>query len=134
MIPNLMLVDDERIDQRLYRRVIERTGLVDKLHQFMDAESALDFLDRGERPEIDAILLDINMPRMSGFDFLDVALERYGGQFTKVAVIMLTTSASKDDVVRALSFGVVKEYINKPLVRQHLEAIDALVNGVPDPV
>ena len=127
MIENLMLIDDESVDQKLYRRVVESSGLVNTLHQFMDAESALAFLAEDGRPQIDAILLDINMPRMSGFDFLEAATAEFGDNFTKVAVIMLTTSARPEDEARARQFPVVKDYINKPLAREHLEKIAELL-------
>ena len=73
------------------------------------------------RPPIDAILLDINMPSIKGFQFLDAATEEFGDDFGKIAVIMLTTSILAEDKRRASQHAIVKDYINKPLEHEHLE-------------
>lgn len=129
MIENLMLIDDNAIDQKLYKQIIERSGRVVHLHQFTMAEEALAFLASDERPQIDAILLDIRMPRMDGFEFLDAAVAQHGENFAKVAVIMLTTSMSDADQSKARDYQVVKHYINKPLTTEHLVDIDKMLEG-----
>ena len=92
------------------------------------ADEALVFLRSPTRPKIDAILLDIRMPRMDGFEFLEAATAEFGDQFTDIVVIMLTTSVSEADKKRAQSYSVVKEYINKPLIVEHIERINELIN------
>ena len=67
------------------------------------------------------------MPRMNGFEFLDAATAEFGNDFTRVAVIMLTTSISDADRQQAGRYDVVKDYINKPLAMEHLRNIDALL-------
>jgi CheY-like chemotaxis protein len=129
MIPNLMLIDDNEDDQMFYRRIIKKSGLVEAFHPFVMATDALDFLKQEGRPEIDAILLDINMPGMNGFQFLDAATAAFGDNFTKVAVIMLTTSMLEEDRNRARQYAIVKDYINKPLELGHLERIDRILRG-----
>lgn len=127
MIENLMIVDDNEIDQKLYARLAARSGLVGRLHSFTMAPDAIDFLAQPDRPVIDIILLDINMPRMNGFEFLDAATQRFGHDFVRAAVIMLTTSMSDSDRKRAEAYDVVRDYIQKPLVMSHLEEIDAML-------
>lgn len=129
MIDTLMIVDDNALDQKLYARIIARSGLVGQVHSFVMAEDALTFLAAATCPVIDAVLLDINMPRMNGFEFLDAATMRFGSGFARAAVIMLTTSMSEHDQQRAAGYEVVRDYINKPLRPEHLERIDALLQG-----
>jgi CheY-like chemotaxis protein len=124
-----MLIDDSSIDQMLYARVIERSGLINKTLTYSYAEDALRQLRSDDEEQIDAIFLDINMPRMNGFDFLDTACTEFGGQFTKIVVIMLTTSLNPDDVQRAKDYNVVKEYINKPLTAEHIQRVVAIVDA-----
>ncbi|MEM0942529.1 MAG: response regulator [Pseudomonadota bacterium] len=128
-IPHLMLIDDERLDRMLYGRVIERSGLVGETHSFALAEDALDFLRRPDRPQIDAILLDINMPRMTGFDFLDTAVAEFGSSFARVVVVMLTTSMAPQDRERAGRYQAVKDFLNKPLTIEQLRHISGLLES-----
>ena len=123
----VMLVDDEEIDQMLYRRVIGRSGLVEKVYGFRYAEQALEFLrDPGNEP-IDVIFLDINMPCMNGFEFLQRAQVELNQDFAKAVVVMLTTSLDPQDYQRAQSFDVIKYYVIKPLTVEHIGHVVALV-------
>lgn len=127
MIPSLMIIDDNAVDQKLYSRLVKKSGLVETLHCFLMAPDAIAFLAEPDRPAIDIILLDINMPRMNGFEFLDEAVSRFGPGFVRAAVIMLTTSISDQDRKRASSYDVVRDYIQKPLEMGHLEGIDSML-------
>lgn len=129
MIDTLMIVDDNALDQKLYARIISRSGLVGRMTSFVMAQDALDYLAAPDCPPIDVILLDINMPRMNGFEFLDAATARFGEGFARAAVIMLTTSLSDHDQQRARGYAVVRDYINKPLRQEHLERIDRLLHS-----
>lgn len=131
MIPHLILVDDNEDDQMFYRRIIEKSGLVKRFDQFYMAEDALTFIRQAESPKIDAILLDINMPGMTGFQFLDKATAEFGESFAKIAVIMLTTSMLEEDKRRANAYTIVKDYISKPLELEHLKTIDQMLNNKP---
>lgn len=122
-----LLIDDSVIDQRLYRRVLERSGLIDRVEVFSYADQALEWLAENPDEGIDVIFLDINMPRMSGFEFLAAADEKLGTGFAKVVVAMLTTSLNPADVDRAKAFSVVKDYINKPLTGGDVERVAAFL-------
>ena len=122
-----LLIDDEQVDQILYKMVIDESGLVQSLMSFRYAQEALDYLQKPDRPEIDVIFLDINMPRMTGFEFLEAATVALGDSFAKIVVVMLTTSMNPDDEERARKFPVVKEYIHKPLQKEHLDRVVQLL-------
>ncbi|MBP0481923.1 response regulator [Sagittula salina] len=124
MIQHLMTIDDEPIDQKLYKRLITRSGLVGTLHQCLSAEDALDTLAQPECPALDVILLDINMPGMNGFEFLEAATEAHGDAFVRYAVVMLSTSTRAEDEARARSFRVVRDFLHKPLTLKNLQEID----------
>ncbi|QHQ37126.1 response regulator [Algicella marina] len=122
-INRLMLIDDNAIDQKMYQRIIARSGRVEEVVTCLSAMEALDYLDDPQHPKIDVILLDINMPRVNGFQFLEEATVRFGTAFTRLVVVMLTTSLDPRDAERARSYSVVRDFLNKPLSTEHLDQI-----------
>lgn len=129
-IPRLAIIDDAEFDQMLYQRVIKRTGLVGETLCFFSAEEALHYFDNAEAQPVDVVLLDINMPGMSGFDFLEHAGSGSLPELADIVVVMLTTSLDPSDVERARKFNLVKDYINKPLEEAHLKRISELLVAV----
>ena len=115
------LIDDSEIDLRHYARVIDRSGLVEEVTTFTFADEALAHLKANPGLEVDLIFLDINIPRMNGFEFLEAATAELGAGFAKVVVAMLTTSLNPRDREEAARFDVVKDFINKPLTVEHVE-------------
>lgn len=129
IIETVMLIDDERADQIMYRRILERSGVVRNHISFQYASEALEYLKRQDRAEIDLIFLDINMPGMSGFEFLEAATAEFGPGFAKAVVVMLTTSLNPRDRERAAQFDVVRDFVNKPLTVEYIETLAELVAG-----
>ncbi len=128
-LKNVMLIDDGEADQMLYKRTMMRSGQVGRVLQFEYADEALEYLKKEGREEIDVIFLDINMPRMDGFEFLEEACADFGDSFTRAVIIMLTTSLNPKDRERAAQFDVVKDFIDKPLTVEHIDNIVQLVKG-----
>lgn len=128
-IKKALLIDDTDIDQKLYRRILERSEIVDDVTSFSYADEALDFLRAHRSTEIDAIFLDINMPRMNGFEFLEAAVADLGENFAHVVIVMLTTSLNPADRKRAEEFSVVRDFINKPLTLDHIKHVAELVRA-----
>lgn len=128
-IRTLMSIDDCDVDQMLYKRIIKRAGIVEKVITFQLAEDALAYLKSDGCEEIDVILLDINMPRMNGFEFLEQATKELDDDVLKCVVVMLTTSLNPQDEKRARDFDVVKAYLNKPLAKEDLESVAQLVHS-----
>ena len=121
------LVDDEKIDRMIYQRVIDRSGVVRRTVSFSHALEALEFLREEGRPEVDVLFLDINMPKMNGFEFLETATKEFGEDFAKMVIVMLTTSINPKDHARAKSFSVVRKFLYKPLTSEDVLDVARLV-------
>ena len=132
-IPTIMLIDDEAFDQKMYQRVIMRSGLVGKTLSFLYADEALAFLKQPGREPVDVILLDINKPRMNGFEFLSAATTHFGDSLARIVVVMLTTSLEPADQEKARGFSVVRAFITKPLTTRHLDDIAELLETAAHP-
>lgn len=119
---HLMIIDDDPVDQYLYKRIIDRSGVFTSTVMFSLATDALEYLRRTDREQVDLIVLDINMPRMDGFEFIEAATKEFGENLGSSIVVMLTTSLAPRDIERAKSFSVVADILNKPLTVEMLQA------------
>ncbi|MEO0898846.1 MAG: response regulator [Bacteroidota bacterium] len=123
---SVMLVDDNEIDNIINEKIIEANSFAENILVFQTGQEALDYLKdkqdkEQELPEI--VFLDINMPIMDGFQFLEDFEQFSEMVLDKCKIIMLSSSISPKDIDRAASSRYVKKYLNKPLNARYLEAI-----------
>lgn len=114
----ILLIDDEEATNFLNKQIILKSGITDTIYVKTNGQEALNFLvesDWVDSPKPELIILDINMPIMNGWEFLDEY--KYLPTSKKVAaiVMMLTTSINPADIIRAKESGLVNEFKSKPL-------------------
>jgi len=122
---SVMLIDDNSLDNFINKKLIETNGFSEKVITYQEAGEALEYLrtcPQSEWPEI--IFLDINMPVMDGFQFLESFEKLPEDQRMHIRVIMLSTSESFKDLNRANKNPFVRKFLNKPLTLQVLQAIN----------
>ncbi|MGZ5281931.1 MAG: response regulator [Bacteroidia bacterium] len=124
-LKNILLVDDDEITNYINSDLILELDIADKVSIAHNGREALDYLIKAHNaPEAgyivpDLIFLDINMPVMNGFQFLEDYYYLLGDKKLSTIVTMLTTSLIKEEVSRALNMvHVVKGYIEKPLTKE----------------
>ncbi len=127
MLKTIMLIDDSAMDMYLTSAIVERAGIAGKSLKFESAQAALAHLRGPDGGMVEAILLDINMPVMDGFAFLD-AYEKVRAQGgANALVVMLTSSPDQVDRDRATSYASVCGYVVKPLGIDAARALAARV-------
>ncbi|MCA9621230.1 MAG: response regulator [Myxococcales bacterium] len=119
----ILLVDDNDADNYLHRIVIEELDCAETISEARDGTQALALLRSAEAPPPEIIFLDINMPRMNGWQFLDAFEKLPVQRQSKVVIVMLTTSLNPDDHERAVRRPSVKGFENKPLTADALQLI-----------
>ena len=132
-IENLMLIDDDETDQMIYKRIVDRSGVVGNLIQMNAADIALEYLRSAECPPIDAIILDLRMPRMDGFEFLNALESESVMNKVQVVIVMLTTSLDPQDEARAKSHPLVADFWHKPLEAGNIVELCKLLDAVNGP-
>ena len=118
-----MVIDDNQIDLYIAEMVMATTGFAEKVISVSSAKEALTYLKPlYENPEElpDHIFLDINMPEMTGFDFLDEYQHLPENIRKKCIIMMLTTSLDEDDRMQAERSQFVRKFLNKPLDKDKL--------------
>lgn len=123
VVRTALIIDDDHVDQMIYKRIFSRSDKVQNLISFTDAKKALEYLESEECEQIDVIFLDIYMPKMNGFAFLDALEQQLGNKNSAAIIIMLSTSKDVDDVERAKKYEQVKAYVNKPITVEDVEEI-----------
>lgn len=121
----ILLVDDNPAINALHLMTIKASKICNEINIATDGEKALSHLNdiklkKHAKPDI--IFLDINMPRMNGFEFLE-KYKNLNEQFKSKVVIILTTSSNPDDEQRAIKYIDVNEFRSKPLTVEMITEI-----------
>ncbi|MEI6265066.1 MAG: response regulator [Sphingobacteriia bacterium] len=122
MINKVLCVDDDSISLTISRLLLKRTGFAENVLSAVDGHDALLFFEKlfenNSNPELDIpnlILLDINMPVMNGWEFLDAFIEQYGNKLHNTRVVILSSTIDPEDFARAKKYAIVTQFLSKPL-------------------
>ena len=119
----ILLVEDDRVDAMTVKRALKDINVTNRLDVVGNGEEALAFLrdEKNEKPCL--ILLDLNMPRMNGIEFLKIA--KQDDWLKRIPVVVLTTSKEEQDRIESFKLSIAG-YMVKPVdYQQFVEAIRA---------
>jgi CheY-like chemotaxis protein len=114
MNPNkpILLVEDDLVDQMTVKRSLKELNVSNRLVIANNGEEALFYLNDGKYQKPAIILLDINMPKMNGLEFLEIV--KNDDELKKIPVIVLSTSKADSDRIDSFNLGVAG-YMVKPV-------------------
>jgi CheY-like chemotaxis protein len=120
----ILLVEDDEVDVMTVKRAVSDLKITNNLVVTENGEEALDYLRNPENIEPCIILLDINMPRMNGIEFLEIA--KKDEALKKIPVIVLTTSRGDQDRIESFNLGVAGYMIKPPDYKQFVEVVKTI--------
>ncbi|MBT0607001.1 response regulator [Aequorivita echinoideorum] len=125
-LKNVLLIDDSESDNFYHERKIRKMGITDNIHISYSGQEALDYLRselEGVHPQPTLIFLDINMPGMNGWEFLEEYEKLEVAQKGEIILTMLSNSIDERDKERANVYSSVRGFYSKPLNEDYLTDI-----------
>jgi CheY-like chemotaxis protein len=123
---SLLLIDDSYIDNLINRKILDNANFAESITVFESPKEAFNYirdlyLEGKELPEV--IFLDLRMPLMNGFEFLEALMDLPDLGPDKIRIYVLTSSLDPEDIKRVKENHLVTRFISKPLTSQILQDI-----------
>ena len=135
MLETILCVDDDSITLMLCKKVIMKANFSKNIDTAVNGEDALKYFDNliiesdannNNYPQL--IFLDLNMPVMNGWEFLDIfSKNQYLKHFSGTKVIVLSSTIDPDDVKKSKQYSMVIEFLSKPITTEILELLKTII-------
>jgi CheY-like chemotaxis protein len=113
----IVLIDDDPISTFVTEKLISKN--VKEPCQFFKYQSAKRALEEINDIKPNFLFLDLNMPEMNGWDFLD----QFHPEDNDAQIYILSSSVDQRDITKASQYHVVKDYLSKPLIKKYIKTI-----------
>ncbi len=123
MSKSICVIDDDQIYQIIVKKIIFKSGIFEKAHCYANGYKALEELGSPGFPLPNLILLDINMPGMDGWEFLNELRDRRPNFHQETSIYIVTSSIAFTDRDKALALPEISGFISKPLTMGRLMEI-----------
>ncbi|WP_310382013.1 response regulator [Flavobacterium sp.] len=135
MLEKILCVDDDPITLMLCKKVIKKSDFSQEIDSANNGEEALKYFDNliienvnqaNNFPQL--IFLDLNMPIMNGWEFLDIfSKNEYLENFYKTKVIVLSSTIDPNDIKKSKDYPMVIEFLSKPITSEILEILKNII-------
>lgn len=123
---NILIIDDDEINNFIVTKLIAKIPTPSKVSTCLNGEQGIEFIKSklGQEDQIpDIIFLDINMPIMNGWEFLEEYEKIKTSIKKKVVINMLSSSVYNDDITKSQSFCTVNQFMSKPLTVDKIQEL-----------
>jgi response regulator of citrate/malate metabolism len=121
---NYILIDDDPIINTVHKKIIQRADQEAAILSFVSSKNALQYLNSSaDSTEHQIIFLDINMPELNGFEFLDAMIEKQVLKRHALDIYIVTSSLNIKDRMKANEYSILKGYLGKPMSVDTIKAI-----------
>ena len=114
----IFLVDDDPINNLINNRLLAKVGISEEIIEFLEGEDALTKIKDESSERTLLIFLDINMPVLNGWEFLEKYIENFPDRHDKI--VILSSSIDFQDRQKASGFEIVSGFIEKPLTLEKI--------------
>ncbi|HEV7346890.1 response regulator [Telluribacter sp.] len=133
MIKNLLIIDDDPHSVELTEHVVRDYQFAEKIKVLANGREGLSYFNLlATEPNVPApelVILDLYMPIMNGWEFLDAFSIRYRDRFPQTCFCLLSASKSPEDKLKSLSYSCVIYLINKPIAARHLGFLEKFLQS-----
>ncbi len=126
MVGLVFIIDDDKIYRYATERYIQILNLANDVRAYSDGQEALNYIKQNSKNVDllpDVIFLDINMPLMDGWDFVDEYLKIQSEMPKDIKLYMVSSSIDERDRVKALNINEVADYVVKPISEEKLKSL-----------
>lgn len=128
MLESILCVDDDAISLMLYKMVITKASFTNEIVTATNGEEALNYIktlevssSKSQKKELQLIFLDLNMPVMGGWEFLDSFSGVEYSEYNHIKVIILSSTVDPNDLENSKKYPMVIDFLSKPITTQMLE-------------
>lgn len=124
MLNKVLLIDDDTVTLAICEMVLKKTSFCREIDKVTNGKEGLDYFSQyfekkkkgsPDTTAPDLILLDLNMPVMDGWNFLESYIRKYSERLPETRIAILSSTINPEDFIRAQSYEIVIDFINKPL-------------------
>jgi CheY-like chemotaxis protein len=113
---HFIVIDDSKLDCFIAQKIIQNTNRSESIYTFQQVSDALDHIKNLPHAHGKTIIfVDIQMPVMNGFDFVEAFEQMPASEKSNYTIYMLSSSINENDIARVRSYASVKQFLNKPL-------------------